>query len=406
MTVPSDTSTAAVRCRLDVLLGDPAHDLVDAVLAAAGPARSTTVRTVRPTAVTVRPSGAVLVRYAVEVERTGRGIARETLVAATGSRIPDGAAVVAGEVGGAAIEVGLWRWPHDPALPALAHVLDCGRLRALLRDAGIATTEPITVRLRSYRPARRAVLAITVGADDFFAKVVPRAALPGLRRRHELLADSLPVPRLLAATDDGLALMPALAGVPGRAALRHGDRLPEPAALESLLDRMPPELTSLPSRPSHRDRARHSATVLALTTATDDAGRARMNRLADAVANADAGDHPVVAVHGDFYENQLLLRHGAVTGLLDVDTAGPGERIDDWATLLAHLAVADGAGARAWTGDVLRHLERRFDPRHLRPRVAAAVLGLATGPFRTQQPGWAQRTAQRVAVAQRWLRAG
>ena len=46
-------------------------------------------------------------------------------------------------------------------------------------------------------------------------------------------------------------------------------------------------------------------------------------------------------MHGDFYESQLLVDGGSVAGLLDVDTAGRGARIDDWSTMLAHLVLLE-----------------------------------------------------------------
>ncbi|EIF00361.1 phosphotransferase family protein [Saccharomonospora glauca] len=383
---------------LDLLLGEAARDLVGTVLDAVSDIGE--VNSVRPTAVTVRPSGDALVRYAVEFRRRDGTVARETLVAATGSLVPSGAAVVAGEVDGGRVEVGLWRWPHDPLLPALSHVVDGERLRTLLAKAGVSPTAAPTVRVRSYRPRRSAVLTITCGADQLFAKVVPPSELPGLRRRHALLAPHLPVPRPLVTTDDGLVLVPSLPGTPGRTALRREDRLPGPSVLEDLLDRLPHALTTLPSRSNHRRRARHYAEVLALTVPEvgDEA-----TALADVIAETDAGEYPVVPVHGDFYEHQLLVHAGTVTGLLDIDTAGPGERLDDWANFLAHLAITGTPRARDWERDILRHVRDRFDPGHLRPRVASAVLGLATGPFRTQSPEWTVRTRERVALAGRWL---
>lgn len=382
---------------LTLLLGDSASDLVSTVVAATtdGVADS-----VRPTSVTVRPSGDTLVRYAVAVRRRDSTTVPETLVAATGSLVPEGAAVVAGELGGESVEVGLWRWPHDPALPALARAVDGDRLREVLAHAGVDVPSPPTVTVRAYRPGRRAVLAITTGATRWFAKVVPPRELADLRRRHDLLAPCLPVPPLTATTDDGLALMPALPGTSGRTALREGLPVPDAATLENLLDRLPAELRALGRAPDHRRRAQHYAAVLALT-AGDDGLRAV--ELAERIAEAEVGDHPVVAVHGDFYEHQLLLDDGAVTGLLDVDTAGPGRRLDDWATLLAHLAITDTAPARRWAAHVLDHVRHRFDPAHLRLRVAAAVLGLATGPFRTQRRDWRERTHRRVALAEQWL---
>ncbi|EHR62978.1 phosphotransferase family protein [Saccharomonospora cyanea NA-134] len=393
------TSAPAHVRDLNILLGESARDLVHAVVDA------TTddvggVNSVRPTSVTVRPSGDTLVRYAVEVRRRDTTVVRETLVAATGSLVPRGAAIVAGDLDGESVEVGLWRWPHDPALPGLSHVVDRDRLGALLARAGVSPEHPPTVRVQSYRPGRRAVLAITAGSDRLFAKVVPPSELPGLRRRHELLASCLPVPRLLVTTDDGLAFMPALPGTSGRAALRQGHRLPTPEALEDLLDRLPPALTTMPARSDHRRRARHYGAVLALTVPEE---RDRVTALAGMITEADAGEHPVVPVHGDFYEHQLLTSAGAVTGLLDIDTAGPGERLDDWANLLAHLAVTETPRARDWEREILRHVHEHFHPKQLRPRVASTVLGLATGPFRTQRPDWMARTRQRIDLAERWL---
>src|SRR5690606_20384459 len=229
-----------------------------------------------------------------ELNRPDGTPVRETLVAATGSLVPEGAAIVSGEIGGEPMRVGLWRWPHDPALPALSHVVDRDRLRTVLAHAGITPTGPITVHVRSYRPARRAVLAITTGPHHLFAKVVPPASLPGLRIRHELVSARLPAPTLLATTDDGLALMPALPGSSARTALRRGHRLPDAEALENLLDRLPADLTTLPGQPDYRRRARHYAAVLALTALPEGSDRSRVAALADAITEAEPGDHPVV----------------------------------------------------------------------------------------------------------------
>jgi Ser/Thr protein kinase RdoA (MazF antagonist) len=145
--------------------------------------------------------------------------------------------------------------------------------------------------------------------------------------------------------------------------------------------------------------------VLAATAVTGDADRARLDALAATLAQADPGTHPDVAVHGDFYDGQLLCSERRITGLVDVDTAGPGHRIDEWATLLAHLSVLalhGTAAARRYGARVLAHAEARFARSELRPRVAAAVLGLATGPFRVQQTGWGQHTRARLQLAEQW----
>ncbi|NMH98548.1 hypothetical protein [Pseudonocardia acidicola] len=53
-------------------------------------------------------------------------------------------------------------------------------------------------------------------------------------------------------------------------------------------------------------------------------------------------------VHGDFYEAQLLVAGGAVTGLLDVDTTGcVGAALSGLGPAGAGVAFADGDGSRA-----------------------------------------------------------
>jgi hypothetical protein len=44
----------------------------------------------------------------------------------------------------------------------------------------------------------------------------------------------------------------------------------------------------------------------------------------------------------------------------------------------------------------------------LRPRVAAVLVGLATGPFRVQQDRWPEGTVARLGLAEEWagLRSG
>jgi aminoglycoside phosphotransferase (APT) family kinase protein len=114
-------------------------------------------------------------------------------------------------------------------------------------------------------------------------------------------------------------------------------------------------------------------------------------------------------VHGDFYEGQLLVDGGRICGLLDVDTAGPGDRLDDLACLLGHLSVLgqidrdrapiiNGAGAT-----YLQAFESVVSPAALRCRVAAVVVSLATGSHRVQERAWQATTRRRLELAEKWL---
>lgn len=381
---------------LALLLGPDASGLVQAALAPAGGR----LVGLRATAAAVRPSGATVVQYAADVDVGGRAV-RERIAATTGARIPDGAAVLEG--GG--VIVGIWRFPLDPALPGLARAADPAALRRLLTTAGLPRTADPDVRLRTYRPGRRAVLAVTGGGPPLYCKVVRPNRAGALSARHDALAGAVPVPPVLAATDDGVLVLPALRGTPLRALLAGGGPLPDGPALDALLDGLPAAIAGSPHHagPHHLRRAEHFAAILSRTVLTGPDDRADLDALVAALAVAEPEPGPPVAVHGDFHEAQVLAVAGRVTGLLDVDAAGPGHRIDEWATLLAHLSVLGTAPARRWGTALLAHAERRHPRARLRPRIAAAVLGLATGPFRVQQPGWGPATRHRVALAHRWL---
>jgi aminoglycoside phosphotransferase (APT) family kinase protein len=384
---------------LPLLLGPDAPDLLAAALAG----YRSRLRALRVVTVAVQPSGATVVQYAADVERADGNRTRETLAATTGDRIPDGAAVLAGH----GVRVGVWRWPQDPALPALAAAADPVRLAARLRAAGLPRGGITRIRVRAYRPGRRAVLEVEGGGPRLYVKVVRPRAIAALRERHDLLAAHVPVPRPLATGADGMLVLDERPGSSLRSRLAGDLPLPAPANLGELLDALPPALLRLPRRRAHLERVAHFAAVLTATAVTGEAERARLDALATGLAGTDPGTQPDVAVHGDLHDGQLLCTDQRITGLVDVDTAGPGHRIDEWATLLAHLSVQalhGTAAARRYGARVLAHAEERFARSELRPRVAAAVLGLATGPFRVQQAGWARHTVDRIELAEQWMR--
>ena len=57
------------------------------------------------------------------------------------------------------------------------------------------------------------------------------------------------------------------------------------------------------------------------------------------MANSDPG--PVITTHGDFYEANILMdsENNSVSALIDVDSLGPGYRVDDLGCLLGHISV-------------------------------------------------------------------
>jgi hypothetical protein len=110
---------------------------------------------------------------------------------------------------------------------------------------------------------------------------------------------------------------------------------------------------------------------------------------------------------------QLLVDRGRICGLLDVDTAGLGDKrddkLDDLACLLGHLSVLaqidrNRAPMICCAGAAhLRAFEAVPPAAGLRHRVAAVVLSLATGPHRVQERAGPATTRRRVDLAENRL---
>lgn len=373
---------------ISLLTGPDAGDLLQAALRPAGGR----VLSWRPDQVDYQPERGSTAAYRVRVRWPGGPVSDERFGAFTGEPPPGTLAVGDGDH-----RVAVWRFPHDPYLPALATACDPAAAADLLHSYGLGGG-PVRLVVRAYRPRRRAVVEVVGPAGRLFLKVVRPRRVAALHRRHRLCtAAGVPVPPSLGYADDGLLVLQALPGQTLRQAL--GDRsapAPPGAAILAVLDRLPPELAEAPRRRSWPDRAGHYAAVVAGLLP---AKAAWTHELAAATA-AGAGTGPTVPVHGDLYEGQLLVAGGRVTGLLDIDTAGPGERLDDLACLLGHLSVLgfNRVGAR-----YLAAFESTVDPVALRYRAAAVVLSLAPGPHRVQEPGWPAAIQHRLELAQRWV---
>ena len=179
-------------------------------------------------------------------------------------------------------------------------------------------------------------------------------------------------------------------------------------ALEIILDALPHASLDLSVHPAWSDRARHYAHAAA-TVLPEHASRARAiaDGVAQLMATSDPG--PVVPVHGDFYEANVLMDGEAVSCLLDVDSLGPGRRVDDLACLLGHVSVLDHLAPASyprlrpaletWT----RLAEKQVDPVALRARAAGVVLSLVAGARREDGGPWRSDAEGRLARAETWL---
>jgi Ser/Thr protein kinase RdoA (MazF antagonist) len=265
----------------------------------------------------------------------------------------------------------------------------------------------------SYRPTRRAVLRAAHGSRVRYLKVLRRDRAAALHARHRmLLAAGLPVPAPVEDPVRDVVVLRQLPGTPLAASVRRdGAAALHPEHVLALLDALPAAALELPARASWTDRVLDYGHAAAVALPEE---RARIERLATAIDEArratDPG--PVLPVHGDLYEANLLVgpaargTFGPVTGVLDVDAVGPGHRVDDLACLVAHLAVLptvhDRYGhAPAAARRLLAGFDAAVDPVALRVRCAGVALSLVAGARRSGGPP--DRARRRLEIAEEFL---
>lgn len=366
---------------------------------------STTLESeIRPVQVRFVPSRAVVVQYSASVSIRGDERQVETFVASTGQSVPDQTAIVSYH----GTDIAIWASVADPFLPGMRSVSRPRPAGRLLEQLGIDASE-LTLRRRAYRPGRRAVVEIRTPTDSVFAKIVRPSRVADLQRLHTSLARHAPIPASMGWSEtSGIAMLQALKGSSLRDALATDTgSLPSSANLVDLLETMTHADAPTRSRPSLVERARGHADFIAAIT-PDLALRA--HRLAQAIDNA-ATPEATSTIHGDFHASQIVVNSDTVTGLVDIDTVGPGEHTDDLANLLAHLEALASATpqlanrTRRYGAEITQGFDAITDPRQLRLRVAAALLGYATGPFRVQEHQWRASTDARLRSAEQWLAA-
>ncbi|WP_144836650.1 phosphotransferase [Kocuria rosea] len=307
------------------------------------------------------------------------------------------------------VDLVAWRHPHDPWLPGLAWA---SSPEAVGREV-FCSAEPAELTEVSYRPTRRAVLRAAHGSRVRYLKVLRRDRAAALHARHRmLLAAGLPVPAPVEDPVRDVVVLRQLPGTPLAASVRQdGAAALHPEHVLALLDALPAAALKLPARASWTDRVLDYGHAAAVALPEE---RGRIERLAAAIDEArratDPG--PVVPVHGDLYEANLLVgpavrgTFGPVTGVLDVDAVGPGHRVDDLACLVAHLAVLptvhDSYGhAPAAARRLLAGFDAAVDPAALRVRCAGVALSLVAGARRSGGPP--DRARRRLEIAEEFL---
>ena len=397
------------------LTGRAARDvLTPAVSAAGGELHGS-----RPCHVQYRPGHDLVVRFDAWVSWSGRPAVDETLIAAaTADGPPPGTVPVeATTADGQHLVVGVWRWPFDPMIDGLAEAVTPASVARLL--AGIVTG-PVKLTVVAYRPTQRAVVrAVDATGRVHYLKAVAPASVAALAERHRALtAAGVPVPAITRRdVEMGVVAMEAMPGPTIRERVKDGDR-PWPPGDEYERIMAAVARAEIPGAESVPGRAELAGRHAAMLAAVMPAERWRLETLTDELTGAAdrAATRHGPTIHGDLYDAQLVTAPGRqggvrITGLLDVDDAGPGDPVDDRATVLAHLLVRTldgGASERRAMAAYVSHLRGCFastvDPVELDLVTAGALVGLATGPFRVQQHGWRHAVRRRLGLAERLVR--
>jgi aminoglycoside phosphotransferase len=327
------------------------------------------------------PGRRIAVRYSARVAWPGARITTET-IAALERRNGHGLSV--------------WRWPDDPALPGIRAATDPARVADLLDG-------PAELTRRSYWPGRRAVIEARGPGRTLFIKVVRPAETERIRHVHETLAAGLPVARLATASQDlGLVVLESLPGRTISACLSDPHEAPPaPCELLELLERLGDlDVGGTPGRTTAAKIARHVRLLATVLPEEADA----LHRFAERYGNERA--QPLTTVHGDLHEEQVLSRGGRISGLVDVDGAGPGQLVDDLALIVARVRARAEFGptgserARAYEQRLTETFAGAVDPHELARRAAGALLGRATAPFRVQNTDWERASKARIRAAE------
>ena len=309
-------------------------------------------------------------------------------------------------------EVAVWLYPNDPDLPGLRRAAVPDGLAALLNEYRVldhpAAGENIALQMISYRPRRRAVFKAVIktssGLKTFFVKVLRESGYGPTLQRHELLRRArFPAAAVAAATADFILVFHE---VPGRPLAQAIFDEPMPCTGESmimLLDSLPSGVASLPRRPPWTGAvATYAEMIAAALPVLDPQLRWLVGQISGGLAGVPPGLEPT---HGDFHEGQLFVAAGLITGVLDIDTIGPGRRADDLACMIAHLSTMQrmtpeqAVGLTRLINLWLQVFDTRVDPAELRLRAAGVIVSLATGPYRGQEPNWESETVRMIDSA-------
>lgn len=302
-----------------------------------------------------------------------------------------------------------WIYPDDPELLGLPSITYPRQALSLLQEHGLAPSRveqsDLQLRMVRYRPRRRAVVRVELG-EVWFAKVLRKGQASVVAYKHGLLEQArVPVAHVAAQTSDDVVILESLTGTPLNRAIFDEQPPILGEEIVRLLDSIPNTVNELPRRAPWVANLEHYAKLVAIMIPEEEPRLKRLVEGIDSGLDKTLGNEPT---HGDLHEGQLFVTGGKISGLLDIDTVGPGNRVDDLACLLAHLSTIQRMNA-AQTESVQRLLrewtpvfEGRVDATQLRLTAAGVTVSLASNP--TTGADWRTEVGNTLKVAENFLR--
>ena len=345
---------------------------------------------------------------------------KDVVVAAIAA-IPEGAPTVEEE----GVRIGVWLAIDDPLLPAMRRGLDVRWLAGLLGE-DTDTLGTMKISMPSYAPCHRAVVQVdssrpliapklmftkagTIQEAPMPRRIFVKVLTPDRAERvvgiAERFRESLPVPPTAFGDTPGVVVQRAVPGrTLGAALTRHPEAAAAPesfAALSTAISQVPPEGPL--AQPVRGGRARLEWVLRNLRALLPEEAE-RLARIEEAIGELQA--QPLVAVHGDFHIDQVLVDRRRVTGIVDIDDAGTGEQVDDLATAIGAL-IAQSAQYRI--ADFNRYAQRVHaaadeivDPDELRRRIVVSMLEYAVATFQFGRAGWRDTALRHLKLAETW----
>ncbi|MCR8670277.1 phosphotransferase [Agrococcus sp. HG114] len=299
-------------------------------------------------------------------------------------------------------EARIWLHPADPRLPALAPASFPDAAATLMARLGVSIDRP--PELLVYRPGKRAMFRMRAGERETYLKIVrPAASASIVELQESLRAGGVPVPHITGWSELGIVLTETAAGVPLTSSLEElePERLLD--SIEALRQRFGGVDTGREARASlglrqewylgRLDRSRWAGGASAVLLD-------RLDAVTALVTGPDASDLVVEpaerrTIHGDLHVGQLFVdpaEPSAITGVIDIDTAGLGDPADDEAALMGHLVASialarESPGRAAAFRRLLDAAARRWlapdrpDRARVAHRTAVHVLAHALSPL-------------------------